>query len=134
MTPLLSVLLYRPKLGQHFRPPKVDKRETSYEVSFLHDMSRGKQAQFYKTALWVECRKNYLKRVGGLCEKCKKKGLIVPAEIVHHKIHLNAENINDPTISLNPDNLEALCRKCHGDEHGTPKRFDVLADGSVVAR
>ena len=73
-----------------------------------------------------------MRSVGGLCEKCKAKGLIVPAEIVHHKIHLNETNIDDASISLSYDNLEALCRKCHGEEHGTPKRFRVLDDGTVV--
>ena len=95
-------------------------------------MSQGLQSQFYKTAAWVECRKSYLKSVGGLCEKCKAKGLITPAVIVHHKIHLNAENIYDPSISLNPANLEALCRKCHGGEHGKiERRYSISADGSV---
>jgi hypothetical protein len=32
-----------------------------------------------------------------------------PAEIAHHKIYLTAENVTDPDIALNPDNLEALC-------------------------
>ena len=97
-------------------------------------MSRGRQAQFYKTMAWVQCRDSYLRSVGGLCEKCKEKGLIVPAVIVHHKEHLTQENISDPSISLNPANLQALCRQCHGEEHGTLKRFEVLADGSVIPR
>ena len=97
-------------------------------------MSKGKQSEFYKTGAWVNCRESYLKSVGGLCERCKAKGLIVPAEIVHHKEHLNVDNITDPTITLNNDNLEALCRKCHGEEHGSPKRFDVLPDGTVLPR
>lgn len=97
-------------------------------------MSRGRQGQFYKTGAWVSCRDNYLRSVGGLCERCKAKGLIVPAEIVHHKTHLNNENIDDPMISLSFDNLEALCRKCHAEEHGKTKRFDVLPDGTVVPR
>lgn len=95
-------------------------------------MSRGRQEQFYKTKAWVDCRKAYLKSVGGLCERCLNKGLITPAEIVHHKIHLNAENINEPSITLNADNLEALCRKCHGEAHGSLKRYDVLPDGTVI--
>ena len=97
-------------------------------------MSQGKQAQFYKTSAWVKCRDTYLRSVGGLCEKCKARGLITPAEIVHHKIHLNAGNITDPNITLNPDNLIAVCRTCHAEEHGSMKRFDVLADGTVIPR
>lgn len=75
-----------------------------------------------------------MKSVGGLCERCKVKGLIVPAEIVHHKIHLTAININDPSITTNFDNLEALCRKCHGEEHGNVKRYDIGADGKIISR
>ena len=99
-------------------------------------MSRGEQSQFYKTKAWQDCRNAYIKKVGGLCEKCLKKGLIVPAEIVHHKIHLNAENVSDPSISLNPANLEALCRTCHGIEHpkGRARRYTIGADGRVEAR
>ena len=97
-------------------------------------MSVGKQSEFYKSKTWQACRDNYLKSVGGLCEKCKAKGEIVPAEIVHHKIHLNANNITDPSITLNPVNLQAVCRTCHGEEHGRVKRYEVGADGSIRAR
>ena len=94
-------------------------------------MSQGEQAQFYKTKAWQNCRDAYFRKVGGLCEKCKANGLIVPAEIIHHKVHLNAVNIYDPTVTLNPDNLEALCRNCHGAEHGRPRRYKVEEDGSI---
>ena len=97
-------------------------------------MSSGNRNQFYKTKAWQACREGYLKSVGGLCERCKAKGLIVPAEIIHHKIHLNNQNINDPSVTLNFDNLEALCRSCHGEEHGTVKRYTIAADGSVESR
>lgn len=114
--------------------PETGGRHSNECLSFVVHMSRGQQSQFYKTGAWVNCRNNYLKSVGGLCERCKAKGLIVPAEIVHHKIHLNASNITDPTITLNPKNLEALCRVHHAEEHGTVKRFEVMADGTVVPR
>lgn len=97
-------------------------------------MSQGRQAEFYSSKQWQECRNAYLRSVGGLCEKCKAKGLIVPAEIVHHKIHLNSENLNDPSISLSFSNLQALCRLHHAEEHGKVKRFDVLPDGTVIPR
>lgn len=102
---------------------------------FVLPMSQGLQAQFYKTKTWQKCRDNYFKSVGGLCEKCKAKGLIVPAEIIHHKIHLNAENITDESITLNPANLEALCRQCHGEEHGKRvRRYTIAENGAVEVR
>ena len=109
-------------------------RGTRKGLSFVVRMSQGRQSQFYKTGAWVNCRDNYMRSVGGLCEKCKAKGLIVPAVIVHHKIHLSASNLDDPSVTLNPKNLEALCRQCHGEEHGAVKRFDILPDGTVVPR
>lgn len=97
-------------------------------------MSRGRQFQFYSSKEWQQCREAYKKSVGGLCEKCKAKGLIVPAEIVHHKIHITADNLDDPSITLSFDNLLCVCAKCHAEEHGVKKRFDVLPDGTVVPR
>ena len=72
---------------------------------------------FYKTRAWKRCRASYLASVGGLCERCLKRGLIVPADQVHHKIKITSDNLNDPAITLNHDNLEALCLDCHQDEH-----------------
>ena len=51
-------------------------------------MAREFAKRFYKSKAWQECRASYLKSVGGLCERCYKKGLIVPATTVHHKIWL----------------------------------------------
>jgi len=36
---------------------------------------------------------------------------------VHHKTYISPANINDPNITLNWDNLEALCATCHQREH-----------------
>lgn len=47
-----------------------------------------------------------------ICERC---GDI--ATICHHKVYLNADNYQDPSISLNHDLLEALCQTCHNQEH-----------------
>ena len=93
---------------------------------------------FYKTIKWKECRKAYMKYARGLCEECLKKGLITPAEIVHHKIHLTPENMNDPNIALNWDNLEAVCRPCHAEIHEgqnrKPRRYTVDLFGRVEVR
>lgn len=73
--------------------------------------------EFYSSIQWRKCRDAYKKSKQGLCERCLKKGLIVPADEVHHKIRLTKENINNPQISLNFNNLEALCESCHDKEH-----------------
>jgi len=91
---------------------------------------------FYKSKRWQSTRQAYFKSVGGLCERCLKKGLYHPAVIVHHKVYIDPQNINNPEITLNWDNLEAVCRKCHEDEHktGGKRRYVVAEDGSVEIR
>lgn len=95
--------------------------------------------QFYKSKAWQACREGYMRSVGGLCERCYARGILTPGVIVHHKTYITPENIGDPTVTLNWDNLECVCRQCHEDEHksGThnrkSKRYMVDDFGHVVA-
>lgn len=89
---------------------------------------------FYSSEAWNQCRAGYKKSVGGLCERCLTKGMYVPGEIVHHKVHISPKNISDPGIALNWSNLELLCRECHAEMHGKKrKRFKVDEFGRVIA-
>lgn len=91
--------------------------------------------QFYKSKAWQDCRAAYLESVGGLCECCLAQGRYTPAEIVHHKIELTPENINAPKVTLNWDNLEAVCRECHAMRHGARQRRYKLDElGRTTAR
>lgn len=90
--------------------------------------------QFYKSKAWLTCRDGYIKSVHGLCERCLKDGKVVTGYIVHHKVYLNDENINNPEVTLNWDNLEYLCFDCHNKEHFKDKiipRYKVNDDGTV---
>ena len=101
-------------------------------------MSKGKQSEFYHTQAWKKCRAAYLKSKGGLCERCLESGLIRPAEIVHHKIHISMDNITDERILLDWDNLQCVCRECHAALHPEnnriTRRFTVDANGYVRSR
>ena len=72
---------------------------------------------FYVSREWINCRRAYAISKAGLCERCLAKGLIVPGDEVHHKIRLTPQNITQPEISLNWENLELLCKQCHHEEH-----------------
>lgn len=88
---------------------------------------------FYKTTAWQNCREAYAKSVGGLCERCYAKGLVVPGEIVHHKTYLTPDNVHDNNVTLNWANLELLCRECHGAEHDKKvRRYKVDELGRVT--
>ena len=73
--------------------------------------------RFYKSKKWQATEKAYKKSVGCLCERCLSRGQITVGEIVHHKKHLTPQNIDDASISLSWDNLQLLCRSCHGEVH-----------------
>lgn len=102
--------------------------------AYFIGMDENLQKRFYKTAAWKKCRAAYISKVGGLCERCLKRGYYVPGYIVHHKEYIDLTNVTDPNVLLSFDNLEYLCMDCHNQEHhGEKKRYIVCADGSVVA-
>ena len=80
---------------------------------------------FYVSAEWKKCRKDYLKKEP-LCQRCGQ-----PATQVHHKIRLTPDNIKNPDIALNFDNLEALCEDCHKQEHRPAVRWRCDETGHV---
>lgn len=88
---------------------------------------------FYKSAAWKACRKAYAESRRGLCEVCLARGLYVPGEIVHHRVHLTPDNINDPAVSLNWNNLQLVCRECHAQIHaGRITRYKLDRFGRVI--
>lgn len=89
---------------------------------------------FYGSNEWKNCRDTYSRSVGRLCELCAKQGRITPAEIIHHKQPITPNNINDPSITLNPDNLLAVCREHHAELHRRGvRRFVIDECGRVVS-
>lgn len=69
------------------------------------------KASFYASTPWIRL-KTYKLTINPLCERCKKKDLIVPAEEVHHIEEISKA----PELALEITNLESLCKKCHSKE------------------
>ena len=88
---------------------------------------------FYTSWIWRKCRRAFAESKGNLCEICLSKGLVKPGEIVHHKIHLDPDNIHDPDVALNWDNLQLVCRDCHALIHRPERRFKVDEWGRVIS-
>jgi len=83
-------------------------------------MAKEWAKEIYNSTQWINTRKAYYESQHGLCERCGNAG-----ELVHHRIYLTAENINNPEIVYGWDNLELLCRNCHAQEHG----IQITEDG-----
>lgn len=95
-------------------------------------MAREFAKSFYLSKEWKKVRKAALIRDGYLCTKCG-----APAEEVHHIIHITADNVGDPSVTLNLDNVVSLCKSCHFAEHTHDKangirRANGLAEVSYV--
>ena len=85
---------------------------------------------FYLSAAWEQTRAAYLMSQDYVCERCGE-----PAKVVHHKRWLTRGNINNPQITLNWDNLEALCQDCHNKEHHKRKpnmRYGFDENGNLI--
>lgn len=84
--------------------------------------------KFYHSAAWAKAKKAKRREALGICERCGKAGWEV-----HHKIPLTDDNVGDPNISLNPENLELLCTACHNaardeEERAKGRRTDYYFD------
>lgn len=90
--------------------------------------------EFYKGKKWKKCRSTYIKMRqsvdGGMCERCKR----TLGYIVHHKVYITPDNINNPNITLNYNNLEYLCHDCHNKEHmtTTEQRYRFDSEGMPI--
>ena len=97
------------------------------------DMSKAIDSAFYKSTAWKRCRLAYIKMRGGLCERCLAQGVFTPGYIVHHKTYLTEENLSNPEIALDFNNLELLCATHHNLEHKAKKRrYEIDDNGNVL--
>ena len=83
---------------------------------------------FYRSKAWRDVSTAYMTSRFYLCERCGS-----PATICHHKTFLNAQNINDPEISLNPERLECVCQDCHNKIHSLKRTITRFDDEGNIA-
>ena len=99
----------------------------------LGEDMRSIDESFYKSKTWQRVQANYMRQAHFLCERCKKKGLMIPAKIVHHKEHLAQGDLKNPEKLYSFDNLEALCLDCHNAEHfKRERRYEIDKQGKLI--
>lgn len=85
-------------------------------------------SSFYHSKTWEKFRSSYL------AERLLKDGDLIDDEtgeviadqakaILHHKTPLTLQNVNDPEISLNPENIELVSLETHNKIHEKFKRY-----------
>ncbi len=97
---------------------------------------------FYRGEDWAYCKaqvlQQRLKADGSIiCEHCGKpivKGFNPSANnnagaiVFHHKIYLNNLNVNDASISINPNNIQIVHWSCHNEIH---QRFGFSGGNNI---
>lgn len=100
------------------------------QKNFKKHRKPSKLERFYKSDRWHLARAFVITRANGLCERCGKIGTEV-----HHIIHLTIDNVDDSSISVNPENLILLCKDCHNKEHhrfGKYTGYSFDAEGNLI--
>ena len=104
-------------------------------------MAREFAKSFYDSPAWKRVRKSFIAlrmgTDGGMCQECHDR----PGEIVHHRVWLTPDNINDSAVTLSYSNLEYVCHSCHDKIHGNLSeisdklvQYDFTPDGQLVVR
>lgn len=97
-------------------------------------MARTKKLhKFYSSQPWITLRLSLIhlriQRDGVLyCDHCRKRIKKQSDAIGHHKIELNDDNVDNPMVSLNPDEIEIICFDCHNQEH---RRFGYKPEKKI---
>lgn len=98
-------------------------------------------ATFYRSDKWEKLIKVLkIERLNDngelICYHCGEPIVRQYDAIGHHLVYLTEENVNDASISLNPDNVQFVHHKCHNAIHnkfGFTKREIFLVYGSPMS-
>ena len=82
---------------------KTDKKRTYHE----------RYQQFYNSPEWRDLRNDKFAMAEGLCELCRKKGIVRACREIHHIVPIEI----DYSKRLDYANLIALCPDCHNLMH-----------------
>lgn len=72
---------------------------------------------FYVAKQWRDLAYRLKVERGGKCERTGEIFADMSQLIAHHKIALTEDNVDNPAISLNPDNIEIISFEEHNKEH-----------------
>lgn len=66
----------------------------------------------YTSYAFQRCMDSYYNLKGGLCERCISQGRYTPGTKIGYKERMTDQQLADPLMALNWDNLILLCDDC----------------------
>ena len=107
------------------------KQSILFSCSGDDNMALNYSDAFYHSTPWKKLRLHVCESRHWTCEECGCYG-----DQVHHIEEITPDNINDPMVTLNEENLQLLCEECHNAKRKKCKdvneglRFDK--DGNLI--
>lgn len=105
--------------------PTINKNKISHkELPYKHE--NNVSGKYYNTKQWKNLRNYYIRR-NPLCEICLSKGIVKPANEVHHKRFILSGIDEDERYKLLTDesNLLSVCYECHDKLHAYAKKNNL---------
>jgi 5-methylcytosine-specific restriction protein A len=102
-----------------YKPKKKYKREVTER--------REERSDIYNTPQWKKLRNaKYIENP--LCEICMSKGIVKPAEHIHHIISfMTTDNmLRRMELAFDYSNLQSLCTDCHTEIHNHKKNRRIV--------
>ena len=103
---------------------KDTKKKQPKEIK-IPDPSTEERSKYYNSKHWKAVRNAYIAQ-HPLCELCQLRGIVKPAQEIHHAIKFY-EQYNDSMrfkLLTDTDNLLSLCSDCHNHIHKNPILLD----------
>lgn len=74
--------------------------------------------KIYNSKTWKQLRNSYFAE-NPLCQRCLEKGIVKPADDIHHiKPFLSGKTYEEKLqLAYDYNNLQSLCKQCHSDIH-----------------
>ena len=80
-------------------------------------MAQSWAMELYQSKAWHDLRQVLILQRGLRCEECGKLVPLPSMLIGDHVQELTPENVHDPAVALNPDNVRLICADCHNKKH-----------------
>lgn len=99
-------------------------------------IKRIERQNIYQSKRWKLLRQYYL-NLHPLCEICLARGIIKPADDVHHAdSFLNYNGDKRIEVAFDKDNLVSVCRQCHNWLHrnGTTHGINIKQAAELISK
>ena len=100
-------------------------------------MAKKFAEKIYGSQKWKRLRKQIAESNFYICQMCGRP-FSSDDIIIHHITHINQNNVDNPQITFNQDNLICVCRSCHAkihrDDYRKRRGRNILfdADGNII--